>query len=323
MDPLLDSSSGRQVLSHVVAVFNDAYVRFTPMKLLEDSILDNAFSLMGRDVHFFTIFDWRGIMRRHFCLKYAGCRMRQIRVSYDFERSSLTDMKNVDFTNGPETDSHGDLHNSFYLEYKGSDTVISQFNPSHHSHCNGIRLTFLDRAHSHYRIINVNLGPKLPYKCDGDVVNTDCYDTDSRYAVPSDEYILQIGLQKELHMLEENGIPLPDLLISVQPRLWHILRHIFSSFYIKWINPMLSALSYSGRHYLEQPTDFLLAIDSIIRRLSSSCYYGYSIVHQFGPCGVPPWFLAASELYECFGLSWQNLSKCIDTFFDCERRNGR
>ncbi|GFE55045.1 anaphase-promoting complex subunit 2, putative [Babesia ovis] len=312
-------------LSHVASLFSDGFLRFTPKDRIERDIFSNAVNLIVENVNYFTIYDWRGVMRLYFATKYGGSHRRPVGDLSKYKAPSLGSLEYFDISRQFRVIDPDifECTSSYYLERKGPELVISQFNASQHKPAGGLRLTFLDRTHAHSRIINAISYPQLEPSKWIMVSPPNTTDRDVKYSIPSEEHITQPSLQRQLNMIDNAEIPLPDLMISVQAKFSDILLHCISRIYMKWLMLIFCVLPFFSKMHIDHYIDVKLVFRSIIKRINSIWFYGMGIIHPFGPCGLPPWFLACAELHECFSLSQADFWKCVDDFYHCQRRNGK
>ncbi|KAK1443884.1 hypothetical protein BgAZ_207600 [Babesia gibsoni] len=309
-------------LSHVVSALSEGFLRHTRVERIEQCILLNALELIQDNVKTFTVYDRRGLLHNHFWKSYGDGDRWPIRPNRRKARGwdvpdYFCDVHNEDSTI-PE-----DQCSLYLIERQGKDAYISKYNVSQPRNLTGIILCFLDHKHAHSRILRAKCHDyKLPENWIDikGVLNAMC---EMKYIIPPDEHICQPYMQRELCSVDGVDLGMPDLVISVQPGMYDIIRFIIIAVYVKliwvlfilfpqWIKPPVAA-----------PVDIGIIIRSILARIGTLIFKETQVVYAFGPSGIPPWFLAEAEIHQCFGMDLSSFRKCVNAFFNCQRRNGR
>ncbi|GIX63814.1 amphioxus-specific nk homeobox protein [Babesia caballi] len=218
--------SDRPRLGHVVSVLSDGFLRYNTVGRIEHAVLANAVKLLGEDVNTFTLYDRRGLLRRHFSSTYGGCFRRAI-----LDRQGCKDITqrfgdylevSADFDGHHEMSNEG--KSSYFLESADGKLLLSQFDPSHHSSQRGIRLCFLDQSCAHRRVLSSKI---RRYSLSDDwVVSPGVYvgGIELKYRIPPGEHISQPDLQRQLYLVDGAELPPPELVVSVQPGLRDVMR---------------------------------------------------------------------------------------------------
>ncbi|ORM40945.1 uncharacterized protein BXIN_1616 [Babesia sp. Xinjiang] len=315
-----------QKLYHVVSLLSDDFLRFNSVDSIERDLLTNAANLFANGVRIFTVYDWRGIIRLHFLNTYGNCRRRQVRNVTEYKTLSFQAPNYFDLSREFEITDNSILEYKgvYFLEIEDSGLLLSQHDRSQHSSAAGIQICFMDRSHAHTRILNSSTcSYPLPTKwimCHAAVVSGKAVE----YCIPTEDHINQPHMQNQLYLIDDIELTSPDLVISVQCRIRDVLCFFLVFIYVRWVLlfTWLFPLLFT-RPMAYPPLGLRFILRSIVTRIGNTCFLGKSMVHQFGPCGAPPWFLSMAELHQCFGFSSVAIENCISGYRLCEKRNGK
>lgn len=309
-------------LNHAVAVLDDNYLRFTAVKKIEQCILRNAVELLRYRVGNFTLYDKRGWLRNHFYDCFGENRRHLVNIyeewSYGWDEYDY-------FENRGDTvpDIAKDRCSIYYLETKGTEVFITPYMSDQDGGLQRIRLCFLDESHAHIRILQAH---PISYEITENwIENTGDGPEQKRfkYRVPNDDHIYRPDLQSQLCTIDGLELPTPDLVVSVRLGIGGALAYLWLSIYIKmmWI---LSTLSLKWTQYRdEHHTDMAMLLWAMVEHIGAIFLIDTKVVYPLGPSGIPPWFLAEAELHQCFGMELRSFQRCVDSFYQCQRRNGR
>ncbi|GBE60890.1 acetylornithine aminotransferase [Babesia ovata] len=312
-------------LCHVVSVLSDEFLRFCNVDSIEHAVLQNAADLLTREVGVFTVYDARGILRRHFMTKYGGCSRCSVVTQPKFKVYELGFLAYSNFVDSFECSNDADtnINSSYLVEREGSEVFLSEYDPSQHPQRRGLRLCFLDRSHAHQRILRLSLTEHPPPEDWIDTPGVFLRGKQVKYRIPSEHQVSQPDLQRQLHLIDGVELPTADLVVSVQPRLRDAALFFIAFIFLSLLQLVRFITPWRFKPTMPPKLDFKLLLRCIAARVGSVCFFGGSVIYSFGPDGIPPFFLAESELHQCFGLTVAAFSRCVDRYYTCQRRKGK
>ncbi|KAK1937434.1 hypothetical protein X943_001857 [Babesia divergens] len=316
----IDESCHR--LHHVVTVLGDDFLCFTSVGRIERYILDAAFELMDNDIPTFTIYDRRGLVLRYFQKKYGNCSRRL--VCCDGNQSSVAgDSEYFSCIESCNSENADKSSSTYFLEAQDSNAVISQHQLSQHGGLRGIRLCFLDQRHAHIRTFDLR---GCEYKLHEEWIEARDVTFDDvcfKYRIPTDDHICQPALHRQLFTIDGVEASMPDLIVSVHVGMRDAIQFCIMFIYMKLMLLLSHFSPKLVKPRMEVRIDLQLFFRSILARVGAMCLLGKHVIYSFGPCGIPPWFLAEAELHQCFSMERYEVRRCLDSFYKCQRRNGR
>ncbi|CDR93926.1 hypothetical protein, conserved [Babesia bigemina] len=321
-----DTSSTEVIpLCHVVTVVSDVFLRFSNIERIERAVLQNAAELLARQVNMFTVYDSHSVLRRHFMRKYGGYTRCSVltqprRTVYDLDVSDCS--SSVDgFEYNSETDSDSD--SIYFLERSGSDFFLSTFHRVQHASRRGLRLCFLDRNHAHQQILSLSPSGYAPLDDWIDTPGVFLRSKQVRYRVPPEHHVSQLELQRQLNSIDGIQLPNADLVVTVYPGIRDSLLFLIAFFWLSLLQLLKCIFPRRFKPTMPPKLDLKLLLRCIAARISGAFCFGGSVIYSFGTDGIPPFFLADSELHQCFGLTVAAFSRCVDRYYTCQRRKGK
>ncbi|KAK2195434.1 hypothetical protein BdWA1_003110 [Babesia duncani] len=138
------------------------------------------------------------------------------------------------------------------------------------------------------------------------------HDKRVQYQIPSSECITQPLVEDYACTIDKCRVRMPQVVIVCRLSLQGAICYI-----LKWL--LLDvALNPSGLYI-----KFSSLIGAICKNVASRLLGSVAIIYPFGKCGIPPWFLAESELYQFFDFGPLVFQEALETFNTTERKFGK